>query len=322
MVSEMINFIIIILVSLSLLSCIKEKAIELNYTEIKLPTELDLNDIYVENDSSIWIAAGKRFGRGAVFYSADFGVNWNIVLDYDHEIRSLRFKNGRIYAISIGNTLQWSDNRGQSWSSLTMPGWDYFSSADFFSDQSGILVGGENFGKGVLNKVGSGVNANFISSDTFQHELSDIQALNDSTLIAVGYGVILKSTDKGANWIPDNARGDFFKAITFSDSLNGYVIGDYGSIYKTTNAGSSWSRVKLSNTFFNNSNRFSGISFLNKNFGAICGRNGLLWITDNAADSWKPVSNLPDYDYKNLFLTNNNIILTSSAGKLLILNNP
>ena len=81
------KFILLSFSALLFLSCIKDKAIELNFIEIQLPTELDLNDVYVENNSIIWVAAGKRFGRGAVFYSPDFGINWNKVLDYDHEIK-------------------------------------------------------------------------------------------------------------------------------------------------------------------------------------------------------------------------------------------
>jgi photosystem II stability/assembly factor-like uncharacterized protein len=313
---------IISITCILLFSCIKEKAIELSYTEITLPTELDLNDIYVENDSSIWIAAGKKFGRGAVFYSPDFGLNWTMLLDYDFEIRSLRFINNRIYAVSIGNTLHWSDDRGQNWSSLTMPGWDYFSAADFFSDQSGLLIGGENFGKGIVNKINSGNNTTFLDADTIQHELSDIKILNDSLVIAVGYGVILNSTNKGQTWIPDNSRGDFFKAVTFSDSNNGLVVGEYGSIYKTTDSGRNWDKIKGSNTFFNTNNRLTDVYLLNNDYGVICGKKGLLWITENAANTWKPVKNLPNIDFNKVFISDNNILLAAQGAKLFIVNIP
>jgi photosystem II stability/assembly factor-like uncharacterized protein len=322
MVSNMWKLVFLSFSTIFLFSCIKEKAIELNFTEIQLPTDLDLNDVYVENDSIIWVAAGKRFGRGAVFYSSDFGSTWIKVLDYDHEIKSLRIKNNRVYAISIGNTLQWTDDNGQNWSSLTMPGWDYFSAADFFSDQSGLLVGGENFGKGIVNKVVTGTNFSIVDADTLQHELTDIQILNDSTIIAVGYGVILRSNNRGQNWIPDNSRGDFFKAISFSDSLHGFVIGDYGSMYNTTDAGLTWNKIKGSNTFFNNNNRFTDISFINKDYGAVCGRKGLLWISENGAETWKPVTNLPDTDFNKVFITQNYLLLASEAAKLFIVNKP
>jgi len=322
MASNMWKFILISFSALLFFSCIKDKAIELSFTELQLPTDLDLNDVFVENDSVIWVAAGRKFGRGAVFYSPDFGSTWNKVLDYDHEVKSLRFINGRIYAISIGNTLQWTDDDGQNWSSLTMPGWDYFSAADFFSDESGLLVGGENFGKGIVNKVLTGLNTTIIDADTLQHEMTDIHILNDSSVIAVGYGVILRSDNRGQNWIPDNSRGDFFKAISFPDSINGFVIGEYGAIYNTTDAGQNWNKIKGSNTFFNSNNRFSDISFINKDYGVICGRKGLLWISENSAETWKPVNNLPDADFNKLFITQNHLILASKAAKLFIVNKP
>jgi photosystem II stability/assembly factor-like uncharacterized protein len=138
----------------------------------------------------------------------------------------------------------------------------------------------------------------------------------------VGYGVILRTIDRANTWVPDRARGDFFKSICFSDSSTAYVVGDYGSIYKSTDAALTWKKIKYSNTIFNTNNRLTDVFFLNTDFGVISGRNGLLWITENAASTWKPVKNLPNIDFNKVFISNHNILLASQSGKLFIVNIP
>jgi photosystem II stability/assembly factor-like uncharacterized protein len=303
-------------------SCYKEKSTAVQFIEIQLPTDFDLNNVYQDSDSSIWVAAGNRFGRGAVYHSPNYGINWYLMLDADFEVRSLRFKGNRIYAVTIGNLLYWSDNNGQSWSNVFMLGWEYFSAVDVFSDFNTLLIGGENFGRGIIHHLNTGSNPNFINADTIQHELTDIHILNDSVIIAVGYGVILKSNNRGLNWIPDKARGDFFKALSFPDSLNGYVVGNFGSIYKTIDAGINWKKLKSSNTFFNSKNRFNSVFFIDNQNGVLCGKNGNIWITENAAESWIPINNLKDNDFNGVFMNHNHILAAAKGAKLFIIDRP
>ncbi len=303
-------------------ACIKEKAVDGNFVEIQLPTDLTINQIIQEDDSTLWVAAGNRFGAGTVLRSTDYGQNWFKVLDGVQDVRSIRLQNSRIYAIPIGNTIFWSENNGQSWQSLVMPGWEYFSAATFLNDFSGILVGGENFGKGIVHNVNTAANSYLLSVDTIQHELTDIINLNDSLIIAVGYGIILRSEDKGINWIPDKTRGDFFKAVAFPDSLTGYVAGDYGSLHKTTDAGKSWKKIKNGSTFFNKNSRFNDLNFINDQIGALVGKNGLVWYTENGGDSWIPIKNIPETDIKSVWVNEQHIIVGTTKGKLLVIEKP
>ena len=316
------SFLIIVFSIIFFSACIKEKAVDANYIEVQLPTDLTINQILQQNDSTLLVAAGNRFGAGSVLRSTDYGENWIKVLDGVQDVRSIRLLNSRIYALPIGNTFFWSDNNGQSWQSLLMPGWEFFSAATFLNDYSGILVGGENFGKGIVHTVYTGAISNLLSVDTIQHELTDITNLNDSSIIAVGYGVILRSEDKGISWIPDKTRGDFFKAVDFPDSITGYVAGDYGSLHKTTDGGKSWKKIKNSSTFFNKNNRFNDISFINNKTGAIVGKNGLVWYTNNGGDTWIPIHNIPKTDLKSVFVNNLHIIVGTENGKLLLIDKP
>ncbi len=299
---------VFIIISILFTSCLKEKAVDAVFSELQLPSDLSINKIILKNDS-IWAAAGLRFGKGAVFFRFK-------VLDSDHEIRSLKFVNNRLYVISIGNTLYWSDNIAQSWNNIQMPGWEYFSDAAFFNNYRGLLCGGENFGKGILHELSTGIPSVFVKADTIQNEISAIESISDSVFIAVGFGVILRTSDFGVNWVPDKARGDFFKSLSFPNNQNGYVAGDYGSIYKTIDAGLNWKKIRSASTFFNTKNRFNAIHFKNIDEGAVCGVKGLLWFSRNAAESWIPILGLPELNLYSLALSDDYIFAGSENGKI------
>jgi photosystem II stability/assembly factor-like uncharacterized protein len=297
-------------------ACVKEKPVTATFEELQLPTTLAITSIVAENDSVLWVAAGQRFGRGAVFKTSDAGQNWQQILDSDQEITDLELKNGKLYALPIGNQILWTSDNGQNWQNIFMPGWEYFSAAAIFDNDFALLVGGENFGKGIVHQLSTNTNT-FLWADTLQHNLRDIFCLNDSVVFAVGYGVILRSADRGLNWVPDAARGDYYKAICFPDSLNGYVAGDYGSIYKTTDAGLNWTKIKKGSSFFNEKTRFSDIHFSDADAGAVVGVDGLLWQTKNAGDSWIPIENLPKTNFRAIFTGKTKIFVGAENGRLI-----
>lgn len=59
-----------------------------------------------------------------------------------------------------------------------------------------------------------------------------------------GGGFVYKSKDNGINWEQIAELGsEYFEAIQFLDTLNGFVCGDYGYVYKTSNGGESWQDI-------------------------------------------------------------------------------
>jgi photosystem II stability/assembly factor-like uncharacterized protein len=321
-ISKTLKLLFIFLPVFILSSCLKEKEIALDYSTIQLPVNLNINKILFENDSTIWVACGKKYGDGAVFLSTDKGSNWSQVLTLDQEFKDLDFKDSVIYAFPVGNTIYKSYDRGQNWQVNTMPGWEFFSAGLVNSENSVLLVGGEGFGKGIMHGLNPGYNPALFLVDTVGHELCDIEIVKDSILVTVGYGIVLRSTDNGNFWIPNNVRGDFYRAVTFPTQQNGYVVGDFGSLLKTDNAGQSWTTLKDGSTLFNENERFNDIHFIDEDHGVISGRNGLLWITHNAAKTWAPVNNLPKYNYGSALMREDKIYLGGENGQILVVERP
>ena len=57
----------------------------------------------------------------------------------------------------------------------------------------------------------------------------------------VTYGGILHSGDGGRNWTAqESGVGQWFYTIAFPDTMNGWALGDFGTIYHTSDVGKKW----------------------------------------------------------------------------------
>jgi len=57
----------------------------------------------------------------------------------------------------------------------------------------------------------------------------------------VCYGDILSTSNGGQNWKAQKHEVDhWFYNIIFTDKLNGWAVGDFGTIYHTSDAGGEW----------------------------------------------------------------------------------
>lgn len=108
----------------------------------------------------------------------------------------------------------------------------------------------------------------------------DIYFLNENVGFIINDKVLLKTTDKGENW-NEVMTVSFANRIVFENSI-GYIIGNSGTIYKSTYNGVQWN--KLSTTFTENLNAISlitedtlRITCENKLFSSNDG--GLTWET-------------------------------------------
>jgi photosystem II stability/assembly factor-like uncharacterized protein len=72
-----------------------------------------------------------------------------------------------------------------------------------------------------------------------------------------------------------------FNDITFTDSLNGFVVGQGGVILRTTDSGNKWDSLNSGT-----SQTLCSVSFVNKNIGYTCGYNGTILKTIDAGKTW------------------------------------
>ena len=161
---------------------------------------------------------------------------------------------------------------------------------------------------GVIIHTSNGGNNWIIQNSTIEYYINDIFFINKR----LGWGIaneflldgttILKTTDGGNLWtaqnFPDSSK--IFRTIYFLDSLNGYIGGFQGTIFKTTNAGASWIQSSNDSTFFS-AFPIAKFAFVTPEIGFACGGQidiaGVIWQTTDSGLNWKAEAQSPEPIY-------------------------
>jgi len=286
-------------------------------TQIQLPTDLDLTDVLFVNADTGYVTSGGIFGKGAFLWTYDGGNSWDS-LQVGRGINSLDYQNGEI-SYSVSGQIFRRSYDGENWSTYNNGGWWSWHRHVKLYDGRALLVGGFNFREGFIHQQEP--NVGFSLKDTFEHELRDIEYTPNRSLYAVGYGLIMKSIDEGASWDVSNVTGDFFRGVDFPSNNIGYVVGEYGSVYKTTDVGTQWKQVRTGNSLFASPNkRFMDIAFWTDEVGFIVGTNNMVWRTTNGGKTWKKLTDLEGWgDYRTIRIFADKAYVAADKGKLLII---
>ncbi|MEO6694496.1 MAG: YCF48-related protein [Ignavibacteria bacterium] len=137
----------------------------------------------------------------------------------------------------------------------------------------------------------------YIQYQTSINFLNDVRFIDRYTGWACGDNSILKTTNGGINWIPQNAHGYLTQIHPVNDSV-AYVCGEY-IIMKTTNGGDNWITLREGTNLVP---LLNGLWFNNKNTGWFCGRAVTMRTTDGGntfIDSMYVPNTLNDVHFKN-----------------------
>ncbi len=103
---------------------------------------------------------------------------------------------------------------------------------------------------------------------------------------ACAYGVILKTTNSGAEWVGLNpGPGLSYSDIYFVNANLGWAVGENGTISKTTDGGNSWiQQGGVTSAWLN------CVYFYDANIGLAGGTNGTILKTTNGGATWSLIS--------------------------------
>lgn len=203
------------------------------------------------------------------------------------------------------------------WNILNSPTTNNLTKLYFLDNQTGWVAGD----RGLIMKTSDGGQDWTLQATNISNNIEEIFMLDEDYGWALGYQLlaennkqygtaILSTSNGGATWSNYFYPNEIFKAIFFTDSLNGWMGGEHGILMGTTDGGISWFPANVDSTPFSNYT-IRNIKFLTPQYGYAMGGNydivGVIWKTDNGGLFWsvqvvgpEPVSDLHFIDSLNI----------------------
>jgi ELWxxDGT repeat protein len=169
------------------------------------------------------------------------------------------------------------------------------NSVKFLKDQDVIAIG--NFGA-ILKSNDAGNTWRRINT-SFKNHLFNIQFVTDNLGYVIGEKIVLKTEDAGETWSKLDIYNDSYpspKNLFFLNKDFGFVFGNDGKVFKTTDGGRYWKYKRLGFSDLNSA------YFLNELKGFIVGNSKTIFTTINGGETWdKTVLEIEGLNYNTNF---------------------
>ena len=299
---------------LFLFSACRKKAIEIQWVEQYPPIETHLDAVFFTDENTGHIVGGDTWQAGYYLYTEDGGDTWEADSLCNKRLFALTFLDDGFGAtVGVDGYLFRKQNADADWVFQRLPYWYLLRDVAFTNRTEGIFVGGNAYRFGVILKM---QNYSLTRRDTFEHELAAVCFSNDSTVYAVGYGAILRSTNAGDHWKRMEVYGDFFRAIHFPSSTVGYIVGSGGTILKTMDGGEHWQKIRDGSKFSVSNVPFRDVFFVDESHGYVVGEQGTFWRTDDGGNTWLRIKDFPDVDILSIHLVGDKGYLVTAQGRI------
>jgi photosystem II stability/assembly factor-like uncharacterized protein len=261
-----------------------------------VPTTDFLQKIVFSDANNGFIVGGKTWERGICLHTQDGGKTWQKDSLQGNSLYGLcADTEGGTWATGLIGQVFRRKKQDSTFTIVLPTTWHWFRDVAVRQPHAGfVAVGGAAWEHGKILRVFSDGSRQL---DTFRQSLYGVTFSDSNTLHAVGYGIILRSTDGGKKWTISDAKGDFFQSVSFPDTQTGYAVGQKGTILKTTDAGKTWQSLRNGNAITAANAPFRAVFFADILRGCIVGDEGLLWFTRDGGATWLPQTGLPEADY-------------------------
>jgi len=292
----------------SLFSCSKKK-IEIHANEIITTTTERLNKVKFLNSQIGFIVGGEQYSKPVMLKTLDGGITWNEVqLPLDNERKEIYgfdiFPDGKIVTVGYGGTIFISNDTGRTFQYIQHGSWRALKDVAFRNKDFSYIVGGIGFNSGHLSEFRTDGSGNNQFKTEYGFEIADIDFTDSETAYMSGYGAILKSVDGGITWDFTTAKNDFFKAMTWRNSLEGIAVGYEGSIQKTTNGGTTWKVIRNGNSITKKKVHFLDIEQNGTGTFMVVGEYGCFFVSYDYGDTWKEGEKFTTKDLRGVAFSN------------------
>lgn len=198
------------LLILVILSAISASIHSQQWTQTYVPHSRSVNQVVIKNPQDIQVVGGSFSNDSieSIFRSVSQGVSWDFIADYPmlSWLKSFAYCDSLI-AVAVGSNgkIKRTTDGGLTWVYGSSPVNCDFNKIIFINPQTGFVIGARE-------------------SDTMQF--------------------VLKTTDSGQSFsMIYSGHGPRLNSLYFSDALNGFSVGNEGTILQTTDGGYSWNPI-------------------------------------------------------------------------------
>lgn len=269
------------------------------------------NALFTPNQLGI-LVAGDRFEHGQYWISKDLGTTWELQ-SLPNEVKGLFglcVYEHKLYSTAMDmRVVKMQDTQVTNvQTKMLLNKAEFLSAISFAQAQQGVAVSALGTDSGALVVLDSALN--LLRFTRYKAQLRDVKMISPQIGIAVGSGMVLKTTDSAQSWQKLAALGDNFMSLDALDAQNWVIAGLSGSILQSNDAGQHWQKLR------NGSNptlpHYALWDIYYKNTLEIyaVGEKGLLIYSDDGGKHWM--------EYERLCKQNLRFICPCPDGSLLI----
>ncbi|MCH8525461.1 MAG: hypothetical protein LAT52_13000 [Balneolales bacterium] len=279
----------------------------------------DLRSVYFADENNGWSVGGA----GQLRRTIDGGSTWeSLNTPTNRRLLSVKFIDAQTgWAVGNNGTILHTTNGGDTWADqsveISTPIYDVHfkdASVGFAVSDAGRLYRTANAGED-WELVPIGLNRN----------LRAITFVNQDVGYAIGaLSTVLQTTDGGVTWnlLPTAAFSGGSSAdlqfrtlssLYFADELNGWIVGNVGTIWTTTDGGNNWVRQSApTNTVLNK------VHFADTQTGWAVGPGGYIIKTSNGGATWATQNSTITTDLFGVFALDANRAVAVGQGPTLL----
>jgi photosystem II stability/assembly factor-like uncharacterized protein len=216
----------------------------------------------------------------------------------------------RVAVVSSVGAVVLSDDGGVNWERIELPGRPSLiditacETGDFFALDSQRRVW----------RRGAGENDWQASTvDTPEATLSIYCAPNGRVWVSASFGTLYWSDTSLAQWQEFSLYEDLqFTAVRFVDELNGFAVGEFGTVMVSSDGGDNWEhREPIPNEFYP-----MAADFLDAQHGWVGGLDGVIWHTADGGESWQRQETVTTAPIYNIHANGHGVFAVGGSAKL------
>ena len=310
----MMRIYIFFLLVLVLAGCGKERIAPVWERQVS-HTGFDISAVHFLDGQRGFAVGGNSWYHGVALATADGGVTWVADSLGDKQLFALDFNDqGEGVAAGIDGYVFSRKEQETDWNFYRYTIWEIYRGVAH-NGKATLLVGGQAYKSGILARLDE--QFQFDTSSQYDVELDAVCFADEQVAIAVGYGLVLRSENRGRSWAPLPVDGDHFRAVHFPSASVGYIAGYAGTILKTVDGGKTWKKLRNGGDIWQSNILVRSVFFKDEETGYLAGEKGVVWKTVNGGEDWTVLDGLPELDYYDVHVIGDEGWLVGEQGAII-----